>query len=142
MKPEAARMTGPRTGGFTLTEVLVALLILSIGAASILALFAAAAATHRRAVERTSAALLAERVLAEARGSYFVDRDPEEIVAEVKARLPGDPSGYDYDLSLWHPAGDGWTEDELVVRVAVKWSAGGGVREEVFRAVLLPRPRE
>ena len=54
--------------GFSLLEVLVAMFILSIGAASVLALYAAAARTHRRSVDRTHAALIAERVFAEIQG--------------------------------------------------------------------------
>ncbi len=38
--------TSSRSGGFSLIEVLVAMFVLSIGAASVLSFFAAAASTH------------------------------------------------------------------------------------------------
>jgi type II secretion system protein I len=125
--------------GFTLLEVMIAMLILSVGAASILSLFAAAASTHRRAVDRTRAALVAERVLGEARVLYAPGKEPGEIVEELKKRLPAEIDGYLHETVLFHP--EGWKADELVARVMVRWRQSGAERSETFHTVLLPRHR-
>jgi type II secretory pathway pseudopilin PulG len=119
--------------------VLIAMLILSIGAASILALFAAAAATHRRAVDRTQAALVAERVLSEAKDAYRDGRTAGEVREAVRARLPEELGGYRHDLDIVNPEGDEWTDEELVVRVTVRWKESGAERAEQFHTVVLPR---
>ncbi len=128
-------------GGFSLIEVLIAMLILSVGAASILALFAAAASTHRRSVDRTHAALVAERVFSEARAAYRFGKTAEEVLAELKTRLPEEIGGYRHEVLLFHPEGPEWAETELVARVTVRWRESGADRAESFATILLPRYR-
>ena len=130
-----------RRSGFSLLEVLIAMLILSVGAASILSLFAAAAATHRKSVDRTRAALVAERVLGELKGLYTPGREPDEILAELGKRLPGPIGDYAYEAMLFHPEGDRWAESELFARVLVRWRESGSERAEAFHSILLPRYR-
>jgi len=95
-------------------EVLVAMFVLSIGAASVLALFAAAASTHKRSVDRTHAALLAERIFSEVSGRYEPGMHAEELQEIVEDEVPGmwDPDGdqddaelgsYRWELYLFHP---------------------------------------
>jgi hypothetical protein len=117
------------------------MLILSVGAASLLSLFAAAASTHRRAVDRTHAGLVAERVLGEVRSSYSPGRKPEELLAEVRAKLPESMGGYRYDLVLFHPEGEEWSPNELLAKVTVCWQSSGSNRAESFQALVLPRQR-
>jgi prepilin-type N-terminal cleavage/methylation domain-containing protein len=126
-------------GGFSLIEVLIAMLILSVGAASILALFAAAASTHRRSVDRTHAALVAERVISEARAAYDFGKTAEEVLAELKTRVPEEIEGYRHDIYLVHPDGPEWAETELFARVTVRWRESGQERSESFNTVLLPK---
>lgn len=133
--PSRAR---PDAAGFSLIEVLIAMLVLSVGAGSLLALFAAGASTHRRAVDRTNAALIAESVMSELRSSYQHGMDAEAVVATVKARLPEEQGSYRYDVLLFHPEGDEWAETELYARVTVRWRTGGSDRAESFHAVLTP----
>ncbi|MBI4576620.1 MAG: prepilin-type N-terminal cleavage/methylation domain-containing protein [Planctomycetes bacterium] len=63
-------MSSPRAsaGGFTILEVLVAMAVLMIGLSAALALLASGSATGKRAVDETSAALVASRVLADLEG--------------------------------------------------------------------------
>jgi hypothetical protein len=117
------------------------MLVLSVGAASILALFAAAAATHRRSVDRTRAALVAERVLAELKALYTPGKEPDEVLADLRKRLPETIGDYRYEATAFHPEGDGWAESELFARVLVRWRESGSERAESFHSILLPRYR-
>ena len=130
-----------RRGGFSLLEVLIAMLILSVGAASVLALFAAGAATHRRSVDRTQAALIADRVFSEARAAYHYGATAEEVHAAVKAALPERFGDYGYDLLIFHPEGEDWAESELFARVTVRWRETGAERTESFHTIVLPSYR-
>lgn len=135
----SARDTGfPRDSGMSLIEVLIAMFVLSVGAASLLALFAAAAGTHRRAAERTNACLVAEKVLSEARAAYLPERGPEEILEELRASLPEEIDGYRHETTVVRPKGDEWAPAELVVRVTVRWRSSQGDRSESFHAVIIP----
>jgi hypothetical protein len=117
------------------------MLILSVGAASILALFAAAAATHRRSVDRTRAALVAERVLGELKALYTPGKEPGDVMADLQKRLPETIGDYRYEAVVFHPEGDEWAESELFARVLVKWRESGSDRAEAFHSILLPRYR-
>jgi len=128
-----------RGGGFSLLEVLIAMLILSVGSASLLSLFAAAASTHRKAVDRTHAALVAERVLAEVRHLYVPGRQPQAIIEELAKRLPEEIDGYRHETRAFHPRGDAWSEAELFAMVTVRWRESGLERAETFHMLLLPR---
>ena len=80
MNPSAAA----RSSGFSLIEVLLAMFILSIGAASVLSFFAAAASTHKRSVDRTHAALIAEAPTA------FSEKNKTETFSVADARAAVD----------------------------------------------------
>ncbi len=127
--------------GFSLLEVLIAMLILSVGAASLLALFAAAATTHKKSIDRTQAALLAERVFSEARAAYTFGKTEDEVLAELKQRLPDQVGDYRQELYLLNPDGDEWAETELFARVTIRWKESGAERSESFHTILLPRYR-
>ena len=130
-----------RRSGFSLIEVLIAMLVLSVGAASLLSLFAAAASTHRRAVDRTHAALVAERVLSAVRVRYTKGSTADEVLERLKKELPENLGGYHYDVQLIHPEGKDWKESELFARVTVRWRQSGAERAENFQTILLPRHR-
>jgi prepilin-type N-terminal cleavage/methylation domain-containing protein len=52
-----------RAGGFTLIEILIAIAILVIGMVGVLAGFSAAVGLHKRGMDQTTAALLAQTIL-------------------------------------------------------------------------------
>ncbi|MCZ6792588.1 MAG: prepilin-type N-terminal cleavage/methylation domain-containing protein [Planctomycetota bacterium] len=155
-------MTGQMTGrpaslarltGFSLLEVLVALMVLGVGAASVLALFGAAASTHKRSVDRTHAGLVAERVLAEIGARYTLSKSAGELHAEIRKELPERFGDYVWEAYLYQPgkpaprrgrreesegAGD-WQPHELFARVSVRWKRSGRRRAETFSTILLPR---
>lgn len=150
---QEANRRGHSTRGFSLLEVLVALMILSVGAASVLALFGAAASTHRRSLDRTHAGLVAERILAEIQGRYTVDKSVGELREELARELPSFYGDYAWEAYLFQPArqrGEGrreaeeaersdWQEQELFARVFVRWKQSGHSRAESFYTILLPR---
>lgn len=146
--------TAARRSGLSLVEVLVAMLILTIGATSLLALFASASSTHKRAVDRTHAALVAEQILSMVQSRYKADVDLGDLTRALQDELPTKIDGYFWDVAVYRP-GEGsaaekdaddeegattrWMEDELIVRVAVKSSEAAESREEVYTTILLPR---
>jgi len=138
-RPGRGRRRGAEPWGFSLIEVLIAMLVLSLGAASILSLFAAGASTHRRAMDRMNSALVAEEVFAAVQALYTAERTPDAILDELKKRLPEEISGYQHEETIYHPGGEGWAEHELYVKVALRWVQGGSDRVEAFHTVLLPR---
>jgi prepilin-type N-terminal cleavage/methylation domain-containing protein len=96
----------PGRGGFSLLEVLVAMVILTVGATSLIALFAAAAATHKRAVDRLHASEVAEEVLAEVRARYLPGKEPEEVEASLRAEVPASIDGYTWNVYLVRPGAE------------------------------------
>ena len=127
--------------------------ILSVGAASVLALFAAAASTHKRSVDRTHAALLAERIFSEVQGRYEFGMPAKELRQDVELEVSEVWGNYTWELYLFHPgqtsrfarqeegdegAGE-WTENELFARVIVRWKQKTQARSESFHSILLPR---
>jgi prepilin-type N-terminal cleavage/methylation domain-containing protein len=189
--------------GFSLVEVLVAMVILSLGATSILALYASAAATHRRSVDRTRAALVAEEVLAQVQSHYLPGSGPADLEASLRESLPASIDGYTWQVFFIRPGAESdarggkpaggtvsskdagkkaaaapppaasrkaagakagslsappgaarrsgsrrseesdapaYTEEELVVRVVVRWLQSGRSLSETFDTILLPRP--
>ncbi len=92
-----------RARGFSLVEVLVAMAIFTVGATSILALFAAAAATHKRSVDRTRAAMVAEGIVAEVQARYWPGEDLEELEGSVLRELPEKIDGYTWTIFLERP---------------------------------------
>lgn len=108
----------PRQGAFSLIEVLVALMILSVGATSILALFAAAASTHKRSVDRTRAALVAERIVAEAQSVYVPGTSAEDLRSALYARLPETIDGYSWDIETVRPGEEGRRKKSSLARMA------------------------
>ena len=131
--------------GFSLIEVLIALSILSLGAASLLALYAAAANTHRRSVDRTHTSLVAEEVLGLARAVYRVGMSSQDIVEAVHRRLPPDNENCIYELKIYKPEGDNWALGQRIASVRVRWRHLMPAKEtsfdsaEPYTTVLLPR---
>ena len=143
----------PHSGckGMSLVEILMAMAILTVGATSLIALFASASSTHKRAVDRTHAALVAEEVFSEVQARYFVGTKPKDILTRIRDSLSEKIDGYYWDVYLHRPGAprgqssesydESWSENELVVRVVVRWSRATESHEEVYSTILLPRHR-
>ena len=133
-----------RREGFTLLEVIVALAILTVGISSAIALFAAATAMHKRAVDRIHAAAIAEHALADIESALARGADPEALVANppfeaIRTNWPG----YEVTLGIHNvlivaegeeePEAEG---DELMLELRVQWKAEGQTRSQVFRQLV------
>ena len=142
-----------RREGFSLLEVLIAMVILTVGATSLIALFAAASRTHKRAIDRTRAALVAEGLFADVQARYHVGVDLKDLLKQIETIRPEQIDGYYWEIRLHQPglegsrrgddfgeAAESWEESELVVRIAIRWGQGAQAREEVYSTVLLPEP--
>jgi len=79
---------GNRRSAFTLMEILLAIGILAIGITSVLFLFAMGARSHRRAVDRTRSALLAEAVFNQTRSALLAEAVFNQIRADLATGLP------------------------------------------------------
>ncbi len=131
----------PGKRGFSLIEVLIAMVILGLGAASLVALFAAGSSIHKRSVDRTRAALVAERVFSDAGLVYTQGVSPGAVVGKLRQRLPEEIDGYRHEILAFHPEGDEWSDQELYVQVEIRWKRSGRARAETFATILLPRAR-
>jgi Tfp pilus assembly protein PilV len=118
--------------GLTLLEIIVALAIMIIGIASVFALFAAATAIHKRAVDQTNAAIIAQKVLSELDRRLTTGVDVTEL-QKTGAALPEFPN-YTYDLRL---APLDKTQDEFYVDLIVCWKTKGRARELKFSTICI-----
>ena len=127
--------------GLSLIEVLVAIVVLGFGASGVVALFVSASATHRRSVDRTRSALVAEQVFATAEFQYRLAMEPDELVKVVLERLPSPVGNYAYEIVAFRPVGDEWAQSEIYIQVEVRWKRSGRTRSERFATIVLPRGR-
>jgi type IV pilus modification protein PilV len=120
------------TSGFTMIEMLIALLVLVGGMVSVLALFSTSLSVHRSAVDDTRAALLAEEALDRIRVTWNETGD----AAKVAALDLDDASLRPYRVEAEVEPGDegGAT---LAVQVRVSWTRGRSERTSRFESVLL-----
>ena len=148
------------SAGFSLVELIVSLLILSLGTASVFALFAVGAASHRRAMDLSTAARAAETVFAELEASWTVAQEAVRAKARPKGRsktkgaavdldypsppdpgappweVPGYPA-YRYDVAF-APVGE--RGDAALATVTVFWKRKDMDNQTQFKRILLKRP--
>ena len=121
-----------RSSGFTLVEILVALFVMVIGLSSAFALFAAATAIHKRATDQLVATIMAESIFSEVESKLTSGIEISRI-----ARTDGTSEqyeGYRYDLELV-PLDQG--QDEVYVKVTIRWRKQGRARSQVFSTILI-----
>jgi len=119
-----------RTQGFTLIEILVALAILAFGMTAVLSLFIAGVRTYKRAMDQSTAAMLAESVLADLEEDLKGDFVPDPVFAQTRPHFPG----YKYDLELKPLDVE---NHEILVSLTIWWGEGKRRRTEVFQTILL-----
>ncbi len=125
-----------RRAGFTLLEVVVALAILTLGISAAIALFTAATAAHKRAIDRTHAAMIAEHVFADIESALERGADPLQIqeappLDDVRRNWPG------YQVKIQFYTLDGPTaEDEILLEIRIYWNYRGESREEKFQQLV------
>jgi prepilin-type N-terminal cleavage/methylation domain-containing protein len=144
--------------GFTLIEILMSLTILLIGIVGVFAIFSVGLVNHKRAVDNTTAGILAGSVFDDIGANYdvyYYDRNrngrPDKsedrnsngtddwFEPTSSGRLP-DPipyrRGYRYEVRYQRGADPEITDppslNELFVTVSVYWEAQGAERAETF----------
>ncbi len=130
--------------------------ILAVGLTAVIGLFTLATATHKRAIDQTTAALVAETVMADVRGSLTLGFDvaalpllsavdpqaggaPTTRVLKRDGSLTGYP-GYAFDAYLT-PVGtaDAARADTFLLEVHVRWKASGRDRGATYQTVVSRR---
>jgi len=120
---------GNRRSAFTLMEILLAIGILAIGITSVLFLFAMGARSHRRAVDRTRSALLAEAVFNQLRADlatglpdyYEVDTGDETKILPIVNASHADFPEFTYDVTFEKLYPSDTRGDFYKVRVTIRW---------------------
>ena len=130
---------------FTLMELLIATGIFTFGALAILALFSAAMVAHRTAVDRSTAALVAQNVVARARWEFTEGVVPEKSAMTIITPEPDiDYPDFRYTVHL-QPVKDSQSlsvpglYDGYVMVVDIYWGPENRPRHERFRTVILRR---
>jgi len=118
--------------GFTLIEVLIALLVLVSGMVSVIALFTHSVGVHRAAVDDARTALVAEQVLDRLR----IEWDRSGNSGAVAAVDLSDETFRPFDVTAEVASIDGHA-DALAVTVKLAWARGAKEQEETFVSILL-----
>jgi prepilin-type N-terminal cleavage/methylation domain-containing protein len=109
--------------GFTLIEMIVAIILLAVGVVSTMICIAAATRSTGVANEYTSAALLAQQRFAE------LEASPDQLVAgEQQGEFGQDHPGFTWDQNIEIGA----ITQVLKVTMTIRWRAGGTVRSAQF----------
>lgn len=126
-----------RSAGFSLIEILVAVAILSLGAATGLGLFVAATVVHKRAIDRWHASQLADEVVAAIREVWAEGASAEDLTRAInELDFSQDHPGYGHEMRIESLDPDGV---EILVVVDVTWKKGTDVRRESFQTIVLRR---
>jgi prepilin-type N-terminal cleavage/methylation domain-containing protein len=148
-------LTARTARAFTLLEVLIALGIMAVGLTAAIGLFTAATAMHKRAIDQTTAALIADLALADARAAVTLSFDPKAVPLEVRrpagdgrppvfylkhdAKLPEYP-GYAYDVFLTPvDAAEPDEADAFFAEARVRWKQANRERATEMTTVILRR---
>jgi len=91
MRMPTPKLTGKARpqGGFTLIEILLAIGILALGITAVLFLFTMGARAHKRALDRTQSALLAETVANFWQERLTAEADPVDVPEATHPDFPG-----------------------------------------------------
>jgi Tfp pilus assembly protein PilV len=120
---------GNPRAAFTLMEILLAIGILAIGITSVLFLFAMGARSHRRAMDRTRSALLAETVMNQIRADlaetlpdyYQLDSGDRTKILPLTNALHADYPEFTYDVHFEKLYPGDTRGDFYKVRVTIRW---------------------
>lgn len=151
MKPAPVNLRPRRSGtaqaGFTIVEVVAAMLILMIGMSTILGLLSFGAAIARTAELRAGVAQSIEAVVADLEDTLFpleLDANGREVVGEpqdvVERAVPGQPDLVYSARATPNPdtlRADYAGVPEYRVDVEVSWKSGGNTRTTSFKTLLL-----
>jgi prepilin-type N-terminal cleavage/methylation domain-containing protein len=123
-------MRNDSRSGFTLIEILVALMVLALGLVSVFALFGLATATHRRGVDAQTVADLAMTTFAEIETRFARD-EPQDLSDQSH---PLFSRGYLYGVQFIPLGGAGG--QAYLVRLTITWQTRGKRHSETFERVM------
>ncbi len=119
-----------RTTGFTLVEVVIALVILSVGLLATLAMFPVGIKAGRRSTASTEVAIAAGRLLEQVQVAGYdgMTADPPRV------ELSGQEGRYRYDIAITEPSLEGVDSSAAVRRVDLtfSWEEQGAAQQETF----------
>jgi type II secretory pathway pseudopilin PulG len=124
----------------TLMEILVALGIMAIGFASVLVLFGYAFKAHKQGVDRTQAALLAQKIYSEMSVMAIAWNTADIVIDKSDKRFGHVLDGFEDTFSArinYEPIGQ--TGDMLKVAIEIRWMIQGDQRSEIFVSVVRRR---
>lgn len=113
--------------GFTLLEILVAMMIFLVGSTSIFALWIAAIKIHKDALDEEQVSFLATSLMADYQG--------RKVHAPVSGAVDNRFPGLSYDMSFI-ALGQG----AVLMKLTIACKRGGKTRSEIFYTVLRPAP--
>jgi len=121
--------------GFSLLEVLVALMILVLGLATIFGLYGTATYSHRRAINDDTVTRMAAGILSDLEsGQHPASSDLQNRSAQQYA---GFPSIYTYDLTF-ETISTMSIGTSRMVTLTIKWPKGGKTSDsETFKTLLI-----
>jgi prepilin-type N-terminal cleavage/methylation domain-containing protein len=143
-----------RSGGFTLLEVLISIMILVLAIAAIAPLFAVAGTSHQRGVDQSEVAWLAPRIAArlqerlyeqnpkEVRGYVKVLADGNFVLDDLTGKLAPDKGATYAFRATFTPITTGDRGDPMpatcfVLRVEITYKEEGGALAETYETVVL-----
>jgi prepilin-type N-terminal cleavage/methylation domain-containing protein len=130
--------------GFTLVEVMMAMLILTFGVTSLLGLMTLGVSTRRSAEQLNRAVYLVDEALQRVQEEVFAarpeagadapaaDAGPAPLAPVRVDRVPGVP-GMSYSIEFVADASD---PDVVLARIDVRWREQGEVMAEIFHRLL------
>jgi prepilin-type N-terminal cleavage/methylation domain-containing protein len=126
-----------RARGFTLLEVLVALMVFVLGIAAILPLFAVAGASHKRGIDQSHVSWIAPRIAAKIQEG-LTSPNPKSLKNQTWEEY-GQAYVYDATLTpLSLGSQTGATGDvAFLLSVEVRWKEAPEMRVEKFETVVL-----
>ncbi len=124
-------------GGFTLLEVLVALMVFVLGISAILPLFAVAGASHKRGIDQSHVSWIAPRIAAKIQADLY-ESQPKDIKGASWEEYGQE---YVYD-AVFEPVSLGRQataagDAAFLLRVEVRWKEVPQLRVETFETVVL-----
>lgn len=123
------------TGGFSLLEILVAMMILAVALSAVFALFGEGAAAQARATHITDASRLAASLHNEVQQRLSLE-DLENLSDQTDPREPeGYPPHFSYVYRFIDLPG---TQQAVGLEIRVRWQSEGEQRERSFFSVLRP----
>ena len=147
-------MRTPRTSGFSLLEVLIAIVILVLAISSIIPLFAVGSTSHKRGMDQAQVAWLAPRIAARIQERLYKP-SPDDLKGYVREREDGSllidswagpvartESGDYYFEATFTPMAGAAASDPLadvafLLKVEVRYRAEGSPVIESYETVVL-----